>query len=402
MKNTFLCLFIFLNSIWGYSQEKQSFPKGVIIDSVKIANTLNESYAVYLPKQYVKEVPSAIVFIFDPDARGKIGIEPFVLAAETYNYILVCSNNSKNGPVDVNLEIAGRLFDSVSTEFNLNPSQLYISGFSGGARLVSGIAVSSTAFEGVIACGASFNELDKFALQEGTFSYVGIVGDRDMNYQEMIGNKEWLDVMMVKNTLFVDHQEHAWPSQKQMLRAFDWLEIQAFKKNIRKSNESTIKRIYDENLKIADSLKGKNELISAVDEYERCNEIYGNKKDSEIKSIIEAIKNGKEYKSQIRVRGEIIALENKTTSLFLDQLDNELKVAKSENDFKFWKTELKRLKEKKMKSNDVAIKSMVDRLYSMINASVYGAAQESKRNFQNDKLAYCKELEKVIHSIEIN
>lgn len=370
MKNTFLYLFILLNSICSYSQEKQLIPKGVIVDSVKIANTVNESYAVYLPKQYVREVPSAIVFIFDPDARGKIGIEPFVLAAETYNYILVCSNNSRNGPVDVNLEIASRLFDNVSTEFNLNPSQLYISGFSGGARLVSGIAVSSVAFQGVIACGASFNELDKFALQEATFSYVGMVGDRDMNYQEMIQNKEWLDVMMVKNTLFISHQEHAWPSQKQMLRAFDWLEIQAYKKNIRKSNESTIKRIYDENLKIADSLKGKNELISAIDEYERCIAIYG-KEDSEIKSIIAAIKKTKEYKSQIAKRDEIAVLENEITNTILDKFDKESKVTKSKGGYKFLEIELKKLEDRKAKNNDVEIKNMVDRLQFFVKGLVY-------------------------------
>jgi hypothetical protein len=55
-----------------------------------------------------------------------------------------------------------------------------------------------------------------------------------------------------------------------------------------------------------------------------------------------------------------------------------------------------------MKSNDVSIKNMVDRLQFMINVLVYETAEESKRNFQNDKLEYCKELEKVLCSIEMN
>jgi hypothetical protein len=400
MKNTLFCVFILINSICGYSQNKQLIPKGVIVDSVKIANTANESYAIYLPKQYVKEVPSAIVFIFDPDARGKIGIEPFVLAAETYNYILVCSNNSKNGPTDINLEIANRLLGSVSSEYNIDPSQLYISGFSGGARLAGTIAISSGAFQGVIACGASFNGLDKFALQGNNFSYLGMVGDTDMNYQEMVDNAAWLDNMKIKNTLFVSHLDHAWPAQKEMLRAFDWLEIEAFKRNIRKYNETTIKKICDKNLKIADSLKGNNEMIQAIMEYERCSVFYDDKEKEEVKSTITTIKKSKDYKSQIRIRDEIKVLENEITNSILDQLDKELKVGKSEDDFKFWKTELKRLQDRKLKSNDISIKNMVDRLQFMINASVYEAAQESKRNFKNDKLAYCKELEKIILDIE--
>ena len=39
---------------------------------------------------------------------------------------------------------------------------------------------------------------------------------------------------------------------------------------------------------------------------------------------------------------------------------------------------------------------MVDRLQFMTKALVYETAQENKRSFQNDKLLYCIELEKVI------
>jgi hypothetical protein len=396
MKNTSLYLFILVNCICSYAQEKQLLPKEVIVDSVKIANTANESYAVYLPKQYNKEKPSAIVFIFDPGGRGEKGIEPFVLAAETYNYILVCSNNSKNGPVDINLEIANRLFENVSTVYNLDPSRLYISGFSGGARLAGSLAVSSDVFQGVIACGASFDGMDKFALQGNSFSYVGMVGDTDMNYQEMIQNAVWLDKMMIKNTLFISHQDHTWPAQKQMLRAFDWLEIQAFKRDIKKSNEITIKKIYEENLKIADSLKESNEMILAIAEYERCDVIDDTNESNKIKTDIATVKKTKEYKSQIAKKDEIAVLENEISNSIFDQFDKELKAAKSENDFKFWKTELKKLQDKKSKSNDITIKNMVDRLQFRIKALVYETAQESKRNFQNDKLLYCKELEKVL------
>lgn len=393
MKNIFLSLFIVLTSICSYSQEKKIIAKGEVIDLVKVEGAINESYAVYLPKQYNEKVPSAIVFIFDPGARGVVGIEPFVLAAETYNYILVCSNNSKNGPTDINIEITNRLFDSVLSTYNLDPSQLYLSGFSGGARLAGSIAVSSTAFQGVIACGASFNGMDKFALQNSNFSYVGMVGDKDMNYQEMIQNREWLDKMMMKNTLFISHDTHTWPMPKQMLRAFDWLQIQAFKKNIRKTNEAVIKKIYDKNLKIADSLKVNNELIQAVVEYGRCNVINDNK---DVKATISEIKKSKEYKEQIRKNEEIAVLEGEIGSAILEQFDKELKVAKSDGDFKFWKNEFKKLENRKLKSDDVQIKNMVDRLQFMTKAMVYQTAQESKRNVQNDKLFYCNELEKVL------
>jgi len=143
-------------------------------------------------------------------------------------------------------------------------------------------------------------------------------------------------------------------------------------------------------------LKENNEMILAIAEYERCDAILDTNENNKIKMAIAGIKKNKEYKSQITKKDQIAVLENEITNSILDQFDKELKVAKSENDFKFWKTELKKLKERKSKSNDITIKNMVDRLQFRIKALVYETAQESKRNFQNDKLIYCKELEKVL------
>jgi len=136
------------------------------------------------------------------------------------------------------------------------------------------------------------------------------------------------------------------------------------------------------------------ELISAIDEYERCKVIYDH---NEISSAIEAIKVSKEYKSQIAKREETAVLESEIKNSILNQFDKELEAAKSDNNFKFWKTEMKKLDDRK-KSNDIAVINMVDRIQSMTNALAYETAQVSKRNLQNDKLEYCVELAKVLQS----
>ncbi|WP_395051349.1 hypothetical protein [Flavobacterium sp.] len=400
MRKPFLITFTLLICILGYSQEEQLLLKGAIVDSIKIANTVNESYAIYLPAQYDKKIPSAIVFVFDPAARGKVGIEPFVLAAETYNYILVCSNNSKNGPYDINLGIANRLFDSVLGFYNVAPSQLYISGFSGGSRLAGSIAVSSGAFQGVIACGASFNVMDKYVLQGNGFSYVGMVGDRDMNYQEMIENQVWLDKMKIRNTLFVSQKDHSWPKQKEMLRAFDWLEIEAFKKNIRKSNDTIILNIYSKNLAIADSLKNANEYLLAVKEYESINSSFDSKfnSDSNKKMVVE-LKKSKEYKTELKKYQEITLLENEIAQKFMKRFEDD-DITNKEINFTFWKTEFKKLEQISIKYNTIQIRDMVSRLISLVKALAYEKEFICKSNGDTVKLDYYKKLLEMI-SLEL-
>ncbi len=145
---------ILISSFCSLLGQESDFPIGEIVDSIAVSKTSNESFALYLPSNYKPNTLSPIVFIFDPAARGKIGIHPFIKAAEKYNYILICSNNSKNGPYDQNFEIASRLFDKIFSDFSINPKRIYTAGFSGGARLASRITVLNEHIQGVIACGA--------------------------------------------------------------------------------------------------------------------------------------------------------------------------------------------------------------------------------------------------------
>ncbi|MBF4516377.1 hypothetical protein IRZ71_08485 [Flavobacterium sp. ANB] len=395
MKNIIYCFLFLLVTFCNYAQDAPLLRTGIINDSVKVVNAPNESYAIYFPKEYDAQIPSAVVFIFDPDARAKIAIEPFILAAETYNYILVCSNNVKNGLVQNNVATANRLFDHVLGMYNINMSQLYISGFSGGARLASFYGISSGFFQGVIACGASFNDLDKFIPPSNKFSYVGMVGDKDMNYQEMVANKTWLDNAKITNTLFISHEDHIWPKQNEMLRAFDWLEIQAYKKNIRPKNDTIIKRIYDNNLKIADSLRLNKEMISSVRNYENCITSFNINDDSFIRTKIAEIKKSREYKEEVARMDEITVLEGEILDKLSLKFYKELELAKSSNNFKFWKTEFKNLDTMKL-SKEVSTQNMANRILVWFHILVYEAAEENKRTQQKDKVTYCDELLKMI------
>jgi len=174
------------------------FKRGEIIDSIPVVGTTNNTFALYLPKKYDPFEPSVVIFIFNPGARGKTGIKPFLASAEKHNYILVCSNNAKNGPYETNFKIANHLFSYIFSIFNINERRIYVSGFSSGARLATAIAVSSESIQGVVGCGAGFGGLPYVPTPQSKFSYVGLVGDRDMNYQEMIEIKTWLHSQPIK------------------------------------------------------------------------------------------------------------------------------------------------------------------------------------------------------------
>ena len=75
----------------------ESLPKGQIVDKVVCAKSPEQSYALYLPSTYDAARKWPILYAFDPGARGRLPVAQFKDAAEKYGWIVVGSNNSRNG-----------------------------------------------------------------------------------------------------------------------------------------------------------------------------------------------------------------------------------------------------------------------------------------------------------------
>ena len=89
-------------------------------------------------------------------ARGAVPVARFKDAAEKYGYIVVGSNNSRNGPQPLS-EIVSDLWADTHARFSIDDQRVYLAGFSGGARVAISVAFwLKDRVAGVIACGGGF------------------------------------------------------------------------------------------------------------------------------------------------------------------------------------------------------------------------------------------------------
>ena len=86
-------LLSFLLFAASLSAQETVYKKGIVMDSLKISDSLDGTYSLYLPSEFDgrKELP--VVFIFDGEGRGLSAARLFRSAAEEQQYILVSSNN---------------------------------------------------------------------------------------------------------------------------------------------------------------------------------------------------------------------------------------------------------------------------------------------------------------------
>lgn len=375
--------------------QTEIFEPGKIYDELPIANS-TDSYSLYLPNSYDEKKLAAVVFIFDPSGRGDIGIRVFIDAAEKYGYILACSNTTKNGVVfEKNLASVNLLFDTIIQKFNIDEKQVYTAGFSGGSRLASAIAALSDKIQGVIACGAglTINKEFKPNKDKDMFSFVGLVGDEDMNYIEMLNTREALNNYGLDNELIIYKDKHKWPPKTQIDRAFAWLELQAYKRNIRTINQLKTKELYDRQNVIADALQKKGKLFRSIIEFESIAHNFESyfTLDS-IREKINTIKTSNAYSNELAKRTELLNKEDDIAYLFYTVFLEELKTGSSSDNFRWWKTEIRKI--------DNIIETSLDadevKMFKRLRFRQFAITIETSRSFVNNKkykqALYCDKL----------
>src|SRR5688572_11257571 len=103
MKGVLTFLFLF-GLVFRLTGQEQPLTVGKVIDTVRCKSNEKQSYSLYLPKNYNRSIAWPVIFFYDPAARGSAPVKLYSSLAEKYQCILVGSNNSRNGPLNVSQE----------------------------------------------------------------------------------------------------------------------------------------------------------------------------------------------------------------------------------------------------------------------------------------------------------
>ncbi len=244
------------------------FPTGKVISKVVCTADSNQSYALYLPSTFSAIRKWPILYLFDPLARGEVAVEAARAAAEKFGYIAVASNNSRNGPMADSTAAANAVWHDTQERFPVEEQRRYLAGMSGGARLVTAIALSCNGCAaGVIANAAGF-PIDKAPQRNMKFAYFGAVGNADFNYGEFVDLRKKLDEAGAQYRIRIFDGQHGWAPPEVWLEALDWMDIRAMAAGVLPRDAARIRLSADEDLARAREWRAKNNLLAAVREYE--------------------------------------------------------------------------------------------------------------------------------------
>ena len=239
-----LILLILLLATAALSESREVWQTGKVYPKVACAADPNQTYALYLPTSYRDGKPAPIVFIFEPLARGPVPVKIAQEAAEKYGYILLASNNSRNGPFGPQIEAAQAMWKDAHERFSIDAKRTYLAGFSGGSRMAVMFASRCDGCAaGVLASGAAFTSgLDPKSAAK--FHYFGAIGYEDFNFPEYLQFEPKLKEAAWTYHIRRFNGPHEWAPAEVWLEAFEWFNLQAIKTGTLTRNEKFVTDAY--------------------------------------------------------------------------------------------------------------------------------------------------------------
>jgi len=240
--------------------QNDDFPRATLIERVTCLNKPDQSYALYLPSTYSPQNPRPILYCFDPGARGRIPVELFRKPAEKLGYIVVGSNNSRNGPWGPIQEAVQAVWEDTHTRLAIDPRRFYTTGMSGGGGPARVLASSGAA--ATIIC-ASVIDIKEDVLKDVAFAFFGTAGLADFNYSYLDRHTETL-LKLGKPARFETFEGgHGWPPAGLASEALMWTELQAIKSGLTPRDNAFLDAEIERRKRQAESLEAGGKMWDA-------------------------------------------------------------------------------------------------------------------------------------------
>jgi tetratricopeptide (TPR) repeat protein len=333
------------------TQIEDSFATGVIIPNIGLKADTIQRFCLYLPKAYNGKIKLPVVFLFDPQGRGHVPLKKYIQLAEQHHFILVGSNNSKNGNLhDKTIKIITDLFADVKNRLQIDETRIYTSGFSGGARVAASAAIYIGGVSAVTGCGAGFPPV-KSAIQN-KFEFLGICGNQDFNLTELKMLDKALFNSGLNHCLLQFDGKHEWPEIETMNDAFLWFQFSAMRAKTIATNDSLVKVFVSENLKTADNYRDKQDYVAQYNFLNKIISFTDGLSDNEaLKKQLAEIAANDGYKKQLAEIEKYDAIEEQEKKMYASAMQQET--------IDWWKTEIAKLN-----------KSTSDKIQNIVNKRV--------------------------------
>jgi len=353
-------------------------------DTVICKTDPGQSYALYIPAKGNQEA-LPVIYFFDPHASGSLPLNKYKSLADTYGYILIGSNNSKNGNDWSTTEnIWNHLFNDTQNRLKINRNRVYTCGFSGGAKVASYIALRYPGVKGVIVNGAGLP--DGAPAADFKFSFTAIAGEGDLNLTDLVAVNNSLDKTRTRHRIIFFPGKHEWAPAGSMGLALAGLQCDAMQEAIIPKNEPFINHYVEASKKRLDAYYKANQLIKAMQECRLSISMLNGLSDKAgwFKQQLTSLEGNALYQKQKQAQENVLVAEQNTKTAYMQRFQQA--------DLPYWTKTINNLQTAARAKT--AESAMYQRLLAYLSLAFYSYSNHLINDNANNEARYFVELYK--------
>ena len=329
--------------------------RDAILSDVSCLADPGQSYALFLPARYADTLRFPVIVFLDPQGHGRFPMEKYLALARKREFILIGSNNCKNG---LTFEQTTKIIAGLVREASLrwNARDVSLAGFSGGAKAAL-YAAQEVNVLAVAYCGASIS----FAGVHNLPPMVGFTGERDMNYFETWNASHELGNLPVLHSMIDWKGGHAWPDADVFDAAFDFFDYCAMRKGTLQRDDARIlatKKLLETGIKSAKPFQKATLASRGIAFLDGLEDV------STFRSAMEEVSRSSDFQSEMKARQEVYTQESNLRNYYMSCMESK--------DTGWWRAEMARIKSVKG-----AQSSLYERISGYISLAAYMMSRDA-------------------------
>jgi dienelactone hydrolase len=363
-----------------------SFEPGKVIPNIICNVDASQSYALYIPLSgNVVNLP--VVYFFDPHGNGALPLNKYKTLADSYHFILIGSNNSKNGnDWSTNDNMWNILLDDSRKRLKINADLIYVCGFSGGAKVATYIGLNHPEVKAVIANGAGLADIARAG--NFHFSFTAITGEGDLNMTDLVAINAELDKTQTRHRIIFFDGKHEWAPENTMNIAFDGFQLDAIQQKLIPPIEAIISNYISESKKRVTAYLKTNNYVKAEAECKLSISFLEGliPNGSWFKQEEASLKANPVYQKQWQAKQNLLTTEQNLKDLYMQQFQKA--------DMNYW---IKTIAGVKTNAKaQTAQGAMYQRLLAYLSLATYSISNQLINGHQDKQAQYFVELYKMV------
>ncbi|WGK63752.1 hypothetical protein [Croceiramulus getboli] len=318
----------------------QTLAKGVVTDRIAVNDSLQETYAVYLPEDFNMSQQYPALFVFDPQGQGQAAARLLKPVAASFGALVIASNTAIPDSLNTALEMGRRVLQDAYNRFPVDQNQIFTIGLNTGGGLASALASYVPEVRGLLAINEVL--LNEDALRNLRQKEVVLyAGDEVVAFYDLENLRKFFKRFGIDNSLYMYDGGQNWPSSEMLSIGATHLLL-----NKDSLDQRQIQQYYRSDLDAADQQVRKQHYLVAERVFDNLKDKYDGLTD--ISELKEAQRTLKRYRAFRKARNAYRNLEEEEDFLredFIYYHNNDVAQAEFEN-LGWWNVQMAELDRK--------------------------------------------------------